>query len=161
MFCQNCGSPVTGNFCSNCGAKVSNPTPSPGATPQATPVQNVFEEVVLWEGQPAGIGGKLKSAAKVNSVKYKITNQRVIISSGLIGKKEDEIELSRIKDYKVTQSIAERLQNIGDITIISTDISTPTVVLENVENPTAVKEILRKAVMEYRQRMNINYRENL
>lgn len=157
MFCQNCGSEVTGNFCINCGTRVGGASPNIQVNIQSF----TDEETTLWEGQPSGIAGKMKSAAKINSTKYKITNQRIIVESGLIGKRQEEVELGRVKDYKVNQTLTEKLQNIGSIIVISTDESTPEMKLDGIESPMAVKEIIRNAVREYRSRLNIHFRENV
>lgn len=55
--------------------------------------------------------------------RYRLTNQRVILESGLLGKRIDEIELFRVKDTRLHQSFLQRLVGLGDIEIISTDVS--------------------------------------
>lgn len=156
MFCTNCGTKFEGKFCPNCG------TPATGTVAATPPIStpsgagpDPSEEQVLWEGQPAGLVGKAKSAGNINGVKYTVTNQRIIVEHGLIGKKKEEMEVGKIKDYNVKQSVAERLQKIGDILIISTDLTTPKIVLEKVEDPDHVKEIIRSAVLRYRKGLNI------
>jgi hypothetical protein len=69
MFCQNCGSPVQGNFCSNCGAKLNSNTP-PNC--QTEPVQNkpkfkvpIILIILLWassSGQYLNEGFELSQA---------------------------------------------------------------------------------------------------
>lgn len=156
MFCNNCGAnvPEGSKFCHECGTKVGEIQASaPAQQPQAAPENSFFEEIVIWEGQPSGLMDRAKSAVKVNSVYYKITNHRVVVNSGLIGKKEEEIELSKINDYRVSQSIAQRVLGVGDVVITTYDPSTPKFVFDEIQNPNDVKEILRKAVMEYKQRL--------
>jgi len=162
MFCTNCGTQFEGKFCPNCG------TPAGGAVFAAPQVStpsgagpDPSEEQVLWEGQPAGLVGKAKSAGNINSVKYTVTSQRIIVEHGLIGKKKEEMEVGKIKDYSVKQSVAERLQKIGNILIISTDLTTPNIVLEKVEDPDHIKEIIRSAVLRYRKSMNITRIEHI
>lgn len=158
MFCSNCGKEASGKFCANCGLPMDGAVHNEKASTPKNAIQDTVEKT-LWEGQPCGIVDKAKTAANVNSTYYKITNQRVIINTGLIGKRQEEIELYRIKDYKVVQSITNRLLKIGDVVIISTDLSTPQTVLANVQSPNEVKDILRNAVLDYRVKMNISYRE--
>jgi len=158
MFCSNCGKEASGKFCANCGAPLGEAAAPISASSRALVVDNLGEKV-LWEGKPSSITDKAKTAAHLNGITYRITNQRLIIEQGIIGKKRNEIELSRVRDYKVNQSFAERVQKIGDIEIVSTDSSSPIFVMQNVENPTEVKEILRKAVLEYRKTMNVSFRE--
>lgn len=155
MFCNNCGKEVSGKFCSNCGAALEDDNTSAKNT-------NVMKswsgrELTLWSGQPDGLIDKVKTVMKVNSIYYEITNQRILITTGLLGRKHDEIELYKIQDYKITQTVFERLLNIGNLIIFSADNTTPQFVLRNIKNPNKVKEILRTAVLEFKQNMNISY----
>ena len=55
------------------------------------------------------------------NTRYTLTDERLKITSGLLTKKVDEIELFRIKDTKVNQTFLDRLVGIGTISITSTD----------------------------------------
>ncbi|NIP27538.1 MAG: PH domain-containing protein, partial [Phycisphaerae bacterium] len=79
------------------------------------------EEEILWEGRP------FLSV----STHYIITTQRVRIIQGLLGKDREDIELIRIQDIDQSQSLRERLLNLGDITIRGHDTSHPKAVLNN------------------------------
>lgn len=156
MFCSNCGFDAkNGRFCPSCGSPVAGAAPVQVA-PTYT-VSNPYEEVDLWEGKPAGFADKAKGA--LNSVSYRITNQRIIISGGLISTTETEVEIRRINDIKVNQTFSDKIAKVGDITIYSTDPTEGVFVLKNVHNPIAVKEIIRKALNECRAAMNIIYRD--
>ncbi len=109
------------------------------------------EEQILWEGRPF-----LSLVTK-----YIITNQRVRVIEGLIGKDYEDIELVRVQDMDFKQSIAERAMNLGDIFIRSHDPSDPMMVLRNVQNPKAVHEILRRAVIQARKDYGLRYREEM
>ncbi len=109
------------------------------------------EEQILWEGRPF--------LSLVTN--YIITNQRVRIIEGLIGKEYEDIELVRVQDVDFKQSIAERAMNLGDIFIRSHDPSNPDVVLRNVQNPKDVHEILRRAVIQARKDYGLRYREEM
>ncbi|GAB4438832.1 MAG: hypothetical protein Fur0044_35490 [Anaerolineae bacterium] len=108
-------------------------------------------EKVLWEGRPY----------LSLSVHYKITNERVRITEGILGKDREDIELVRIQDIDMTQGVSERMMNIGDIHIRSHDRSNPEVVLNNVSNPSEVHEILRRAVLKARKKYNVSFREEM
>lgn len=158
MFCSNCGyNAGDGKFCPSCGNSLSS-QPAQAHTQQS---QNdrIVEETLLWEGKPSGIIDKAKGT--LNSITYKITSQRVIVTSGLLGKKEDEIELRKVKDIRVTQSLTEKLSKVGDIIILSTDVSEPVLKLENVTDAFAVKEIIRKAVNQRMADLNVTYRDRV
>jgi hypothetical protein len=163
MFCRNCGKEVgDAKFCPDCGAGQNGAVSS---KPEQIPFNRAVagnspldEEVILWEGRPASIGDKAKTF--LNDDKYIITTQRIIFQTGIIGKKVTEINLKDIKDYSVKQNLGERVQNIGDITIVTEDPSSGgNVVLNNVKNAIAVKDILRKAVLDYKRHLGMFYRE--
>lgn len=118
---------------------------------QSTDVEEYDGERVLWEGRP------LLSI----STRYVITDERVRIIEGVVGKSRDDIELVRIQDIDQKQSVRERLLNVGDVIIRSHDRSHPTFILNNVKEPEEVHEILRRAVLEARQRHGLTYREEM
>ncbi len=55
------------------------------------------------------------------NTRYSLTDERLIIESGIFSKHIDEIELFRIKDTKLSQSLFQRFVGLGDISVISTD----------------------------------------
>lgn len=108
-------------------------------------------EQVLWKGRP------FLSVATY----YTITDERIKIRSGLLGKSYEYIELIRVQDVDFEQSFGERLLKLGDITIRSHDASHPEVTLENVRDPQGVYEIIRKALKQVRKDNNFSYREEM
>ena len=93
------------------------------------------EENILWEGRP------FMSLVEF----YTITNERVKIVRGMLGKDIENFELIRVQDIDVSQNLSERVLKIGDITISGADASSPVVVLRNVHDPSEVYELLRRA----------------
>jgi len=57
------------------------------------------------------------------NTRYTLTNERLIKESGLLGKRVDEIELFRVKDTKVQQTLLQRIVGLGNISVMSTDAS--------------------------------------
>ena len=54
---------------------------------------------------------------------YRMDSERLFIRSGIIFRKEDEIELYRVKDIKVHFSVIQQMFNCGTIAIISSDFT--------------------------------------
>lgn len=108
-------------------------------------------EEVLWQGRP------LLSL----TTRYVITDERVRVISGLLGKDREDVELVRVQDMDQNQSMGERLLNVGDVIIHSHDRSHPTLQLQNVKNPQEVHEILRRAVIRARKDHGLRYREEM
>jgi hypothetical protein len=109
------------------------------------------KELVLWSGRPF-----LSIITE-----FVITNERVRIKSGFLGKEREDIELVRIQDIDQKQTLGDRILKIGDIVILSHDSSDPEAVLHNVKDPEAVHEILRRAVLDARKRHGMIYREEM
>lgn len=150
MKCSSCGAEAgSANYCPKCGTKLNQP-------PAHDPLD---EEKTLWEGKPSNIGDKLKWF--FNSTRYTITSQRVIVRSGLLNKHIDEVDLRMVKDYRVKQSVGERIQKTGDVIIMSIDSNVPNLELKNIPNAEAVKEILRKAVLTYKRQLGVVSEEKL
>lgn len=123
-----------------------------GANPNQAPNQpNVgnYQETLLWRGRPYLTLGTV----------YELTSQRLRVLTGLLTNNVDEIELIRVHDTEVKQHIGERLLNVGDIHIFADDNTSPELILNNVQNPIEVREVIRKAVLEERARRGLTYRE--
>lgn len=109
------------------------------------------KEDVLWEGRPF----------LSISLHYTITDERIRVTEGVLGKARENIELIRIQDVDYSQTFGERLFNLGDINIHSHDSSHPLIQLKNVKDPESVYEILRQAILRARKRHNLIYREDM
>jgi hypothetical protein len=109
------------------------------------------EEVVLWEGRPF--------LSLVES--YVLTSERIKIATGLIGKDFENYELIRVQDIDLTQSMGERMFNLGDIQITGADPSTPKIILRNIQNPQETYEIIRKAWLAARRKYGLLFREEM
>jgi hypothetical protein len=107
------------------------------------------KEDLLWEGRP------FLSV----TLHYRITDERIRITEGLLGKAREIVELIRVQDVDYSQTFSERLLNLGDIDIHSHDSSHPKIQLKNIKNPESVYEILRRAILKARKRHNFTYRE--
>ena len=104
--------------------------PLPPALQAAAQPAGTWVEETLWEGRP------FMSLVE----RYIITNQRVRVITGLVGRNNEDIEMVRVKDVDHTQGLSERILGIGDVALRSGDASRPDVVLRNVKDPAAVHE---------------------
>lgn len=86
---------------------------------------------------------------------YELTTQRLKISSGILDKKLDELELFRVKDYAMEQPLALRLVGLGHLTLMTSDATTPTVRLRAIPGVEDVREKLRAAVQAERDRKRV------
>ena len=82
----------------------------------------------------------------VKSIKYELSNERLITRSGILNKKTDELELYRVKDYQFEQPILLRFFSLGNIVLRTSDRSHSEVVIRAIENGEELRETLRSHV---------------
>ena len=94
----------------------------------------------------------LTSYIRIRSTLYTITNQRVMIERGLVSKSLSEIDLRYVDDTQFAQSAFDRLLGIGNVTIVSSDKTTPVYVLTGVKDPRSLRETIRTHSYQVSQR---------
>lgn len=80
---------------------------------------------------------------RLRSTHYTLTNQRVLIEQGVFTKTVNEIDLRYVDDSLFMQSFLERLVGIGNVTLHSSDKTTPQYVLRAIAEPRKVRETIR------------------
>jgi uncharacterized membrane protein YdbT with pleckstrin-like domain len=88
---------------------------------------------------------------------YALTDERLIIRSGIFSKSIDEIELYRIKDIKIDFSLINQIAGIGRLTIASSDETTRDgdLVIAGIDRAQERRETLRRLVDAARQKRNV------
>lgn len=99
----------------------------------------MLDEDVLWEGKPFNFGFP-------SFTRYRITNRRLIVEKGILTKNREEIQLYRIRDIALKRNLFERIFRMGDITILSTDTSSPAYTLRNIRSSIKIADTLGQAV---------------
>ena len=79
----------------------------------------------------------------LRSTRYTITNQRMLMEKGVFSKRVDEIDMRLIDDSQFAQGFLHRLLGIGHVTVMSSDKNTPVYVMRGIEEPRAVRELIR------------------
>ena len=95
----------------------------------------------------------------VASMRYRLTTQRLFVQAGLIAKKLEEVELFRVKDVTLSQGVLQRMLGVGNVVVLSTDDTTPQLVLAGIPEPLAAKEQIRGAFRTARQREGLRMGE--
>lgn len=88
----------------------------------------------------------------LRSTRYTITNQRLLVESGLFSKRVDEIDMRLIDDSHFHQGFVHRMLGIGNVTVMSSDKNTPVYTMRGVRDPRAVRELIRARAYEASQR---------
>jgi uncharacterized membrane protein YdbT with pleckstrin-like domain len=89
---------------------------------------------------------------KLRSTTYTVTNQRVLIEQGVVTKTVDEIDLRYVDDSLFQQGLVDRILGIGNVTLISSDKTTPRYVLRSISDPRGVRELIRAQAYQNSQR---------
>ena len=121
----------------------------------------------LWFGESRNAATNATGVAKA---RYRITRDRVWIESGLLGTRTESVPLWSIKDMDVRQAVWQRGSDIGDVVLVLEDASygastdmftlsgtvegttTGQVVLDNIEGPYAVLDLLAPLISEARSK---------
>jgi uncharacterized membrane protein YdbT with pleckstrin-like domain len=98
--------------------------------------------VLLVLGRLVRLGWRL---AVLKSHRYRITDQRMVIESGVLSRRIDEMDMRTVEDLEFQQSLVERLLGIGDITIISSDRSNARTRLVGLAGPRELRELIRSS----------------
>ena len=91
--------------------------------------------------------------------RYALSEDRLFLSIGFLSVKDEEVLLYRVRDISVKRTLWQRLFGVGTITVSSSDKSTPTVILKNIKDPIAVKELLHSNVEETKIKRRVRFGE--
>jgi len=89
------------------------------------------------------------------STSYHLTSERLMVTTGFFNRREDNLELYRVKDYTLDQPFLLRLLTLGNITLITTDTQSPIVNIRAISAAVDVREKLRHAVESARDRKRV------
>ena len=91
--------------------------------------------------------------------RYALSEDRLFTSVGFLTIRDDEILLYRVRDIDTSRSLWQRLFGVGTVTVVSSDKTMPNLVLKNLKNPVAVKELLHKQVEEMKIKRRVRFGE--
>jgi membrane protein YdbS with pleckstrin-like domain len=95
----------------------------------------------------------------VKNQNYDLTSQRLKAHSGVFSKQTDELELFRVKDTKFDQPFFLRLFGLGNVILISSDSTTPVVMIKAVKDAQNLREQIRNLVEERRDQKRVRVAE--
>lgn len=81
--------------------------------------------------------------AALRGHRYRVTNQRIVVESGVLTKRLDEIDMRLVEDIEFQQTLLQRLLGIGQLVVVSADKKMRTFRLLGVESPREVRELIR------------------
>ncbi|HEX9017482.1 MAG TPA: PH domain-containing protein [Chloroflexota bacterium] len=94
----------------------------------------------------------LKRYLDVRCRLYEITDQRVRLTRGILSKRSDGLELYRVDDTQLLQPFLLRVVSRGNLRLVTSDRTNPTMVIEAVPNARWLWDETRRAVEACRDR---------
>jgi len=91
----------------------------------------------------------------VRSERYRVTNYRIDFERGLFSKDIDTLELWHVEDLKFHQSLLDRMLDIGQITVLSHDETTPELVLQAIPQPRPLFDTLKQRIITVKRQRGV------
>jgi len=77
---------------------------------------------------------------------YRLTTKRVVVETGILNKRLEQVDLYRVSDYTVLRPISQRIMGTGNLMLSTLDHSSPTVAVSNIKTDVvALYERIRAA----------------
>ena len=112
-------------------------------------------EILWWDRKRTIFGLPLSFTV------YSLTGEKLLIDTGFLNKKQEEIMLFRITDVTLERKLSQRIFGVGTIHCCSADKTTPEFDIKNVKNSQEIKELLSKEVFRERKANRVSSREIL
>ncbi|NIR60725.1 MAG: PH domain-containing protein [Gammaproteobacteria bacterium] len=87
--------------------------------------------------------------------RIRVSSERIQITTGVLSKRMEEIELYRVKDTALEQPFVQRLFGLANIRLTTSDPSSPRLLIGPIADAHAVRENLRGAVEKIRDRKRV------
>lgn len=92
---------------------------------------------------------------KIYCIHYEISSEEFRYYSGILHRKHEFIEHYRIKDFSVDRPLIYRLFGLGNLTIYTSDKTTPVFKMEAIKNPQNIYKTLRGLVEQNRREKHV------
>ena len=109
--------------------------------------------VYLWKDRKRFLGMPL------SFTRYMLSEDRLFLSRGFLNVQDDEVLLYRVRDISTSRNLLQRMLGLGTVTVMSTDKTCPNLVMKNIKDPVAVKEMLHKHVEEMKLHRQVRVNE--
>jgi membrane protein YdbS with pleckstrin-like domain len=94
----------------------------------------------------------VRAIARIKNTRYRVTNQRIVIETGVFSRSLEEIDMRSVDDIEFQQTFLERLFGIGEVFIVSTDKVAPKFALHGIPDPRNIRELIRSTAYQVSQR---------
>jgi hypothetical protein len=73
---------------------------------------------------------------------YRLTTRRLFVSTGLMRRRRDQMELLHVKDVFTRQTLIERWLSLGTVVVVADDKELPIFYLAGVDDPKRVMDLV-------------------
>jgi uncharacterized membrane protein YdbT with pleckstrin-like domain len=87
--------------------------------------------------------------------RYEVTTERVKVTTGLLSRHTQELELYRVRDYSIIEPFWLRLVGCGNVVLETADNTNPRFVLHAVPHAATLKDQIRTHTEKMRQRRGV------
>jgi uncharacterized membrane protein YdbT with pleckstrin-like domain len=77
---------------------------------------------------------------------YRLYQDSLEVERGLVSRTVDNLQVFRVRDLRLHQSLMGRILGVGDVSVTSTDQTTPHLTIRGVAGPRALYDLLRERV---------------
>ena len=90
---------------------------------------------------------------------YKLTEEKLLVETGFLSKREEEVRLYRIMDLTLSRPFGQRIFGLGTIHCCTADRSTPEFDILRIKQSERVKNLLSDLVEQQREKKRVSARE--
>lgn len=88
--------------------------------------------------------------------RYRVTTRRIVVETGVLSKKLEQVDLYRISDYTAERPFGQRIMGTGNLVLQTYDKTTPQVVISAIKTDVvALYEKLRAATEAEKERRRV------
>ncbi len=109
---------------------------------------------IVWNDRKRPIFG-----LPLSFTKYTLLEDKLLIDTGLLATKQEEVKLYRIMDVTLKRSFIQKIFGVGTIHCCSADKTTPEFDIADIKNSFEVKEKISKRAEEQRDKKRVTGRE--
>lgn len=132
------------------------------------------DESVVWQGKPSQLVNlgtfvtcglllwlvvpifvAAQRFLELHFTRYKLTSERFEITTGVLARRIEQLELYRVKDLSVEEPLLQRMVGLGNLIVHSSDRSNPTLVLRGVRECTLLRDQVRGLVEKRRDEKRV------
>ena len=110
-------------------------------------------DMYIWKDRKRFLGMPL------TFTRYALSEDRLFLSVGFLSVRDEEVLLYRVRDISSKRNLWQRIFGVGTVTVLSSDKTTPQVVLKNIKYPVDFKELLHENVEEAKLKRRVRFSE--